>query len=201
MDGEEITTLEPQFREVGLVLQQHGIYEHMSVWDNLAFPLRLRGASFNDINFEISKVATDLDIDDFLGSWPATLSGGQLQRVALGKLLLKRPKIALLDEAFVHIDPLVEQRMTEKIKEAVDSKSQSLQGAVMVTHDITQTEIADRILLFCKSIRRDEIRYSKVFEFSRDESQSAVDKMKQCRETFGRTQEWCQLVSHLVAKT
>jgi ABC-type sugar transport system ATPase subunit len=200
LNGERITTLEPQFRQVGLVLQQHGIYEHMSVWDNLAFPLRLRGASFDQIVAEINKVAADLDITDFLTSWPATLSGGQLQRVALGKLLLKRPQIALLDEAFAHIDPLVEQRMTAKLMDAIQLEHQSLEGAVMVTHDITQTENADRILLFCKSLSRREKRYSKVIEFSRDPSQSALDKMKKCDETFGRTKDWCELVSRLDRK-
>lgn len=192
IDGKDVSFLEPQGRPVGLVFQQHSVYQHLSVRENLAFPLRLRGTPRCDIDSEIDKIASYLQIGDFLKDRPSTLSVGQVQRVALGKMLLKAPVLALLDEAFAHIDPLVEEKMAGKLRETIRTQKLGLLGAIMVTHDISQVFKADRILLFCRS-RKANDRRSDVIQFFRDGGLSAADSMKQCTHAFAA--EWCNLIA------
>ena len=103
IDGKVVTNAEPKERNMAMVFQNYALYPHMSVRDNLAFALRGK-LSRAEIKARIEKVATTLDIVQLLNRKPPTLSGGQSQRVALGRAMVRNPKILLLDEPLSNLD-------------------------------------------------------------------------------------------------
>jgi multiple sugar transport system ATP-binding protein len=137
IDGRDVTTLAPALRDVTFVFQQYSLYPHLSVFDNLAFPLRspMRPTSEAEIERKVNEVAGMLRIDDKLKSSATRLSGGQMQRVAIGRALVRNPAVYLMDEPLSSLDAKLRNDLRLELK-----RIQQDLGATMlyVTHDQTE---------------------------------------------------------------
>ena len=135
--GRDVTTLAPAMRDVTFVFQQYSLYPHLSVYDNLAFPLRspLHPTSPADIDRKVMEVARMLRIEDKLKNLATKLSGGQMQRVAIGRALVRRPAVYLMDEPLSSLDAKLRDDLRLELK-----RIQQDLGATMlyVTHDQTE---------------------------------------------------------------
>src|SRR3990172_10494455 len=97
-DNAEVNELSPRERDVAMVFQSYALYPHMTVRENIAFPLKMKKASKETIESEVKRVASILGLEDLLHRKPKELSGGQRQRVALGRAIIRRPRVFLMDE-------------------------------------------------------------------------------------------------------
>ncbi|SFH96198.1 carbohydrate ABC transporter ATP-binding protein, CUT1 family [Bosea sp. OK403] len=143
--GVDVTGLPPAARDVTFVFQQYSLYPHLSVFDNLAFPLRspTRRTPEDEIKRTVREVARLLRIEDKLGNRATQLSGGQMQRVAIGRALVRRPAIYLMDEPLSSLDAKLRSELRIELK-----RIQQDLGATMlyVTHDQTEAmTLASRI--------------------------------------------------------
>ncbi|MFO7265926.1 MAG: ABC transporter ATP-binding protein [Limnochordales bacterium] len=142
-DDVVVNDVPPKARNVGLVFQSYALYPHMTVYDNIAFPLRLRGLPKSEIDRRVRDVAKLVQIDDLLDRRPGQLSGGQQQRVALCRALVREPAVLLLDEPLSNLDARLRIETRSEIK-----RLQAELGitTVLVTHDqIEAMTMADRI--------------------------------------------------------
>jgi multiple sugar transport system ATP-binding protein len=145
LGGRDVTSLAPALRDVTFVFQQYSLYPHLSVFDNLAFPLRspLRPRSEADVRRKVLEVAKMLRIDDKLDNPATRLSGGQMQRVAIGRALVREPALTLMDEPLSSLDAKLRNDLRLELK-----RIQQDLGATMlyVTHDQTEAmTLANRI--------------------------------------------------------
>ena len=132
VDGRRIDSLPPRERDIAFVFQNYALYPHMSVFDNLAFSLRMRGLSKNDIDRKVTEAARLLEIDDLLRRRPLALSGGQRQRVALGRAIVRQPKIFLFDEPLSNLDAALRATMRVELARL----HRRLKATILyVTHD------------------------------------------------------------------
>ncbi|MBC7483879.1 MAG: ABC transporter ATP-binding protein [Rhizobacter sp.] len=143
--GRDVTTLAPALRDVAFVFQQYSLYPHLSVYDNLAFPLRspMHPTPENEIRRKVNEVAAMLRIEDKLQSPATKLSGGQMQRVAIGRALVRDPSVYLMDEPLSSLDAKLRNDLRLELK-----RIQQDLGATMlyVTHDqIEALTLATRI--------------------------------------------------------
>ncbi len=140
-----VNDLSPKDRNVAMVFQSYALYPHMTIYNNLAFPLKIGKVPRREIDVKVKKVAQMLDIGELLDRKPTQLSGGQQQRVALGAALVREPKIFLMDEPLSNIDAKLRVHMRAEIK-----KLQKDLGVttIYVTHDqIEAMTMADRVAL------------------------------------------------------
>lgn len=145
IDGRDVTHLDPKDRNVAMVFQSYALYPHMSVFDNIAFGMRIRKAPKNEIKTEVSRVAKVLQLDDYLKRKPSQLSGGQRQRVAIGRAMVREPKIFLFDEPLSNLDAKLRAEMRSEIKRIHKALGATI---VYVTHDqIEAMTLADKIVL------------------------------------------------------
>ncbi len=128
--GREVTKLPPRDRDVAMVFQGLGLYEHLSVEENLAFGMKVRGQE--EIKSKISQISAQLGIDGLLERKPAELSGGEQQRVALGRALVRQPAALLLDEPLSSLDPPLRSELRRLLKEL---QRRLKVTTVYVTHD------------------------------------------------------------------
>ena len=141
----DVTRLPPNERNVGLVFQNYALYPHMTVYENIAFPLRIRKTPEQVIEKKVREVASLLRIEGLLDRRPAQLSGGQQQRVALARALVREPSVLLLDEPLSNLDALLRIMIRTEIK-----KLQKEIGitAIYVTHDHSEAlAIADKVVV------------------------------------------------------
>jgi ABC-type sugar transport system ATPase subunit len=144
-DGVVVNDLPPQDRNVGMVFQNYALYPHMSVFDNIAFPLRLLRRPREEMKRRVGRVAEMVRIEPLLERKPGQLSGGQQQRVALARALVKEPTLLLLDEPLSNLDAQLRLLMRVEIK-----RLQRTLGitTVLVTHDqVEAMTMADRIVI------------------------------------------------------
>ena len=141
--GYEVTTLPPKDREVSMVFQNYALYPSMTVYENMAFGLKMRGADRETIDEQVRWAANTMEIGDLLDRYPNQLSGGQQQRVALGRAIVRDPALFLLDEPLSNLDAKLRAVMRTEIQEL----QQELGVAtVFVTHDQEEAmTMGDRI--------------------------------------------------------
>lgn len=143
--GRDVTFLDPKDRNIAMVFQSYALYPHMSVFDNIAFGMRIRGAHKTTINERVQQVAGILKLDGHLDRKPAQLSGGQRQRVAIGRAMVRDPQLFLFDEPLSNLDAKLRAEMRSEIK-----RIHKVLGATIayVTHDqIEAMTLADKIVL------------------------------------------------------
>jgi multiple sugar transport system ATP-binding protein len=112
-----VNALQPKDRDIAMVFQNYALYQHMSVYDNLAFGLRNRRVKESDIEAAVRGAAKVLSIEALLDRRPKQLSGGQQQRVALGRCIVRNPKVFLFDEPLSNLDAQLRAQMRLEIKE------------------------------------------------------------------------------------
>ena len=145
LDGNLINNIDPSERDVAMVFQNYALYPHMTVFNNMAYGLKNRGISKEEINNKVNDVAKLLEIDQLLSRKPSMLSGGQRQRVAMGRAIVRNPKIFLFDEPLSNLDAKLRNQMRLEIK-----KLQRQMGvtSIFVTHDQTEAmTLGDRIVV------------------------------------------------------
>ena len=145
LGNKKVNELSPKDRDVAMVFQNYALYPHMSIHDNIAFPLKMRKKSKSHIHEKVIKMAELLGIKDLLERKPKELSGGQMQRVALGRALVREPKLFLMDEPLSNLDAKLRTHMRTEIK-----KLQKKIGitTLYITHDqVEAMSLADRIAI------------------------------------------------------
>ena len=135
IDGKLVNGVMPKDRDVAMVFQNYALYPHMTVYENMAFALKLRKAPKNQIKERVEQVADILDISHLLGRKPKALSGGQRQRVALGRAIVRDPKVFLMDEPLSNLDAKLRVQMRAEITK-LHKKLQTT--FIYVTHDQTE---------------------------------------------------------------
>jgi len=142
-DGRSVDDLSPQDRDVAMVFQSYALYPHLSVYGNLAFPLRSRRVPPREITERIDEVARTLGLSELLDRKPGQLSGGQRQRVALGRALVRRPAAFLMDEPLSNLDARLRLTMREELKQLHAARRVT---TLFVTHDQEEAMVlSDRI--------------------------------------------------------
>jgi multiple sugar transport system ATP-binding protein len=143
--GQLVNGLPPRDRDIAMVFQNYALYPHMSVYDNIAFPLKMRKDPKADIQNKVRKVSELLEISQLIDRKPKELSGGQMQRVALGRAIVREPKVFLMDEPLSNLDAKMRAYMRTEIK-----KLQRKVGitTIYITHDqVEAMSMADRIAI------------------------------------------------------
>ena len=144
-DGADITDLHARSREVGFVFQHYALFRHMSVFENVAFGLRVRKTPDAEVRARVEELLHLVRLDGLGGRKPAQLSGGQRQRVALARALAIRPRILLLDEPFGALDAKVRVELRQWLRRLHDEIGMT---SVFVTHDQEEAfELADRVVV------------------------------------------------------
>ena len=142
-DGRPVDHLAPRDRDVAMVFQSYALYPHMSVAENIGFPLKLRGAKPHEIDAAVAEAARRLGIEALLARRPRELSGGQRQRVALGRALVRRPRVFLLDEPLSNLDARLRLEMRAELKRLHGEYGIT---TVYVTHDQEEAmALSDRV--------------------------------------------------------
>jgi len=145
VDGRDVTKLPPEMRELSYVPQEYALFPHMSVFDNIAFGLKVRGASSAEVRERVREISEILRISHLLGRKPITLSGGEKQRVALARALITEPKAVLMDEPLSAIHRSLREELQAFLKEI---HSRLGFTAIHVTHDhLEASYLGDRIAL------------------------------------------------------
>src|SRR5438105_2665408 len=124
IDGKEINDLSPRDRDIAMVFQNYALYPHMTVYDNMAFGLKLKNFTKTEIKKRVNETAHLLEIEDELYRKPKTLSGGQRQRVAIGRAIIRRPKVFLFDEPLSNLDAKLRSQMRIELQNYIGGKVQ-----------------------------------------------------------------------------
>ncbi|HTZ20152.1 MAG TPA: ATP-binding cassette domain-containing protein, partial [Opitutaceae bacterium] len=143
IDGRAVNDVPPKDRDIAMVFQNYALYPHLSVYDNLAFSLKLRKFPKTEIAVRVRAASALLGLDPYLSRKPKALSGGQRQRVAVGRAIVRQPKVFLFDEPLSNLDAKMRVAMRAEI-----SKLHARLGATMiyVTHDqVEAMTMGDRI--------------------------------------------------------
>ncbi len=145
LDGVDITDLPPRKRDISMVFQSYAVWPHMTVYENIAFALKLKKLSRSEIDRTVREVAGMTKIGDYLDRYPTQLSGGQRQRVAVARAIAVKPKLFLMDEPLSNLDAKLRVATRTELK-AIHNKTHAT--TVFVTHDQSEAmSIADRIVI------------------------------------------------------
>lgn len=140
-----VNNVAPKDRDIAMVFQNYALYPHMTVYDNMAFSLKLRKMGKKEIDKTVRRAAEILDITDYLKRKPKALSGGQKQRVAIGRAIVREPQVFLMDEPLSNLDAKLRNQMRAeiiKLRQRIDTTF------VYVTHDQTEAmTLGDRIVI------------------------------------------------------
>ena len=143
--GQLMNDVAPKDRDISMVFQNYALYPHMTVRENIAFPLKLRKMDKAEIDQRVEQAAEILDITEYLDRKPKALSGGQRQRVAIGRAIVREPKVLLMDEPLSNLDAKLRNQMRAeiiKLRERIDTTF------IYVTHDQTEAmTLGDRIVI------------------------------------------------------
>ena len=135
IDGKLMNDVEPKDRDIAMVFQNYALYPHMTVFDNMAFGLKLRKVPKDEIKRKVEEAARILDLEKLLDRKPKALSGGQRQRVAMGRAIVRNPKVFLMDEPLSNLDAKLRVQMRTEIA-ALHNRLKST--IIYVTHDQTE---------------------------------------------------------------
>ena len=145
IDGKRVNNVAPKDRDIAMVFQSYALYPHMTVYDNMAFSLKLRHMPKDEIDRKVREAAEILDITQYLKRKPKALSGGQRQRVAIGRAIVRAPKVMLMDEPLSNLDAKLRNEMRAeiiKLRQRIDTTF------IYVTHDQTEAmTLGDRIVI------------------------------------------------------
>ena len=145
IDGKRMNDVEPKDRDIAMVFQNYALYPHMTVYENMAFALKLRKVPKDEIDKKVREAAEILDITQYLDRKPKALSGGQRQRVAIGRAIVRNPRVFLMDEPLSNLDAKLRNQMRAeiiKLRQRIDTTF------VYVTHDQTEAmTLGDRIVI------------------------------------------------------
>ncbi len=145
IDGEYMNDVAPKDRNIAMVFQSYALYPHMTVYDNMAFPLKIMHLTKEEINSRVMNAAKILQIEPLLDRKPKALSGGQRQRVALGRAIVRHAKVLLMDEPLSNLDAKLRVQMRSEI---VDLHNKLNATTIYVTHDQTEAmTMATRIVI------------------------------------------------------
>ena len=145
IDDDVVNDVAPKDRDIAMVFQNYALYPHMTVFDNMAFGLKLRKMPKNEIKERVDHAAEMLGLTDLLDRKPAALSGGQRQRVALGRAVVRSPKVFLMDEPLSNLDAKLRVHMRTEIAKLHEELKTTM---IYVTHDQTEAmTLADRIVI------------------------------------------------------
>jgi len=148
LDQKLINNLLPSKREIAMVFQSYALYPHMSVFENMAFGLKMEKISKSEINQKVNNAAATLQIEDLLERKPKQLSGGQRQRVAIGRAITRSPKVFLFDEPLSNLDAALRSEMRVEISKLHKKMNSNI---IYVTHDqVEAMTLADRIVVLNK---------------------------------------------------
>ncbi len=140
-----VNQLEPKDRDIAMVFQNYALYPHMSVFENMAYGLKIRGFSKSDIEARVKRAADILQLDPYLARRPRELSGGQRQRVAMGRAIVREPAVFLFDEPLSNLDAKLRVQMRIEIKRLHRELGVT---SIYVTHDqIEAMTLADRLVV------------------------------------------------------
>tara|TARA_B100000579_G_scaffold397182_1_gene376552 strand:- start:539 stop:1627 length:1089 start_codon:yes stop_codon:yes gene_type:complete len=146
LQGKAISKIPPYDRQIGMVFQNYALFPHMTVQENLSFPLEVRKLAKSDIKEKVSKALDMVELGDFGSRFPAQLSGGQQQRVALARALVFEPQLVLMDEPLGALDKNLREQMQYEIKHIHDRIGITV---VYVTHDQSEAlTMSNRIAVF-----------------------------------------------------
>ncbi|MDR1074576.1 MAG: sn-glycerol-3-phosphate ABC transporter ATP-binding protein UgpC [Treponema sp.] len=145
IDDRLVNMVAPKDRDIAMVFQNYALYPHMSVFDNMAFSLKLRKLPKSQIKESVENAARILDISELLGRKPKELSGGQRQRVAIGRAIVRNPKVFLMDEPLSNLDAKLRNQMRAELIQLRNSIDTTF---IYVTHDQTEAmTLGDRIVI------------------------------------------------------
>ena len=145
IDGKLMNDVEPKNRDIAMVFQSYALYPHMTVYENMAFPLKLRKVPKDEIDKRVKEAAATLDITQYLDRKPKALSGGQRQRVAIGRAIVREPKVLLMDEPLSNLDAKLRNQMRAEI---IKLRQKINTTFIYVTHDQTEAmTLGDRIVI------------------------------------------------------
>jgi multiple sugar transport system ATP-binding protein len=150
IDGRPVQALQPGDRDIAFVFQLFALYPHLTAYDNIAFPLRATRESRASVDAKVRAVAKALQIEHLLARRPSALSGGDMQRVAIGRALVRRPKAMLMDEPIGALDAKLREEMRTELKRLHLENDQT---TVYVTHDqVEAMSLADRIAIMNEGV-------------------------------------------------
>ena len=135
IDGKVVNDVQPKDRDIAMVFQNYALYPHMSVYDNMAFGLKLRKVPKDEIDKKVREAARILDLEKLLDRKPKALSGGQRQRVAMGRAIVRKPKVFLMDEPLSNLDAKLRVQMRIEIAKLHEELGATI---IYVTHDQTE---------------------------------------------------------------
>ena len=145
IDGKRMNDVEPKDRDIAMVFQSYALYPHMTVYENMAFALKLRKVPKEEIDKKVREAAAILDITQYLDRKPKALSGGQRQRVAIGRAIVRDPKVFLMDEPLSNLDAKLRNQMRAEI---IKLRQRINTTFIYVTHDQTEAmTLGDRIVI------------------------------------------------------
>jgi multiple sugar transport system ATP-binding protein len=150
LGGERVNDVPPMERDVAMIFEDPALYPHMTAYGNLAHPLRLRKLSKAEIHRKVQEVAEILHITQLLERRPDAFSGGERRRVAIGRALVRRPKVLLLDQPLTDLDAWLRQEMTGELKRLQRDTGQTM---IYATHDFEEAvTMADRIMVMNEGV-------------------------------------------------
>ena len=145
IDNRLVNDVEPKDRDIAMVFQSYDLYPHMTVRQNMEFPLKLRKMPKDEIDRKVNEAAEILDITQYLDRKPKALSGGQRQRVAIGRAIVREPKVLLMDEPLSNLDAKLRNQMRAEI---IKLRQRINTTFIYVTHDQTEAmTLGDRIVI------------------------------------------------------
>ncbi|MEA4884145.1 MAG: ABC transporter ATP-binding protein [Clostridia bacterium] len=150
IDGEVVNDLEPRHRDIAMAFESYALYPHLTAYENIAFPLRIRGMSNSEVDKHVREITDMLSISDALTSLPRNLSGGQQQRISFARAMVRPARVYLMDEPLSHLDAKQRSQLRSELKRLHQLKGLTI---IFVTHDqIEAMAMADRIAVMNKGV-------------------------------------------------